>query len=230
MTDLIRTMPMDFRLDRLEIESVPASVRRRIAAKRAIDVIVSFLGLVVILPVLAVVALLVRITSPGPALFRQTRVGAGGRRFKVLKFRTMVCDAEERLAADPDLRRLHEANDFKLPVELDPRVTAIGRVLRRMSLDELPQLFNVLRGDMSLVGARPIEPAQVPLLYGARQGLYLRMRPGLTGYWQVNGRSAVTDEARAELDLHYLRNWNLKLDAQIMLRTLPAILTRHGAY
>ena len=230
MTDLLRTMPMDIRLDRLEIESVPASMRRRIVAKRVIDVTVSFIALVLVLPVLAVVALLVRLSSPGPALFRQTRVGAGGRRFKVLKFRTMVSDAEERLAADPDLRRLHEANDFKLPVELDPRVTPVGRFLRRMSLDELPQLFNVLRGDMSLVGARPIEPAQVPLLYGARQGLYLRMRPGLTGYWQVNGRSAVTDDARAELDVHYLQNWNLKMDAQIMLRTLPAILTRHGAH
>jgi lipopolysaccharide/colanic/teichoic acid biosynthesis glycosyltransferase len=191
---------------------------------------VAAIGLVLVAPVLFLVSVLVRLDSSGPVLFRQTRVGVGGRGFRIAKFRTMVVDAERVLADDPELARLHRVNSFKLPVDSDPRVTRIGRFLRRTSLDELPQLWNVLRGDMSIVGARPVEPRQVPTLYGRDQGLYLRMRPGLTGYWQVSGRSHIGDEGRAELDSYYVENWNLWLDVRIMVKTLPAVLSRHGAH
>ncbi len=228
MTDLLRTLPVRLG-DRFE-EAVPLSLRLRLAVKRSLDVVLALVGLLLTGPALLLIGMAVRLASPGSAFFRQSRVGAGGRRFEILKFRTMVENAEEVLNANPELRRLFLANSFKIPVELDPRVTPIGRFLRRTSLDELPQLWNVLRGDMSLVGPRPIEASQVQALYGHRQALYLGMRPGLTGHWQVSGRSTVGDEDRAELDVHYLRNWSLRLDLWIMLKTLPAVLRRHGAY
>jgi exopolysaccharide production protein ExoY len=228
MTDLIRTAPLTFEADsRLAVTPI---VRLQRAVKRTFDVLVAAVGLLAVLPALLVLGALVRLDSSGPALFRQARVGAGGRRFRIAKFRTMVEGAEDLLELDPDLRKLHRENSFKLPVAMDPRVTRLGAFLRRTSLDELPQLWNVLIGDMSLVGARPVEPGQLPLLYGDRQECYLAMRPGLTGYWQVSGRSAVGDDDRAALDLHYLENWSMGLDLKIIAKTLPAVITRHGAH
>jgi exopolysaccharide production protein ExoY len=201
-----------------------------LGVKRGLDIALALAGLLLVAPVLLVISALVRWSSPGPAFFRQSRIGAGGRGFEILKFRTMVQDAEDILHDDPELKQLYLTNNFKIPAESDPRVTGFGSFLRRTSLDELPQLFNVLRGDMSLVGARPIEASQVHALYGSRQALYLAMRPGLTGHWQVSGRSTIGDDDRAALDIHYLRNWSLRLDVMIMLKTLPAVLRRHGAY
>jgi lipopolysaccharide/colanic/teichoic acid biosynthesis glycosyltransferase len=220
-------------IDLSDASARPAEVGRagaQRALKRGVDVVVAAVLLLVSLPVVLAVALLIRLDSPGPVLFRQTRVGAGGRRFRIVKFRTMVRDAEQILQNDIALRRLHESNSFKLPVDSDPRVTRVGRWLRRTSVDELPQLWNVLCGDMSLVGARPVEPAQVARLYGGRQEVYLRMRPGLTGPWQVSGRSHVGDDERVAFDTSYVENWRMSADLRILARTVPAVLRRRGAH
>jgi exopolysaccharide biosynthesis polyprenyl glycosylphosphotransferase len=228
MTDLIRSLPASFSIE--GHQTITRTHRVALVAKRLIDMVLSAVALILIAPVILAVAIAVRLDSKGPALFRQTRVGVGGRSFRIVKFRTMVDGAEEVLKSDPDLHKLHMQNDFKLPVDLDPRVTGVGRFLRRTSLDELPQLFNVLRGDMSLVGARPIEPAQVHRLYGQHTDAYHHMRPGLTGFWQVNGRSEVSQQDRAEMDVYYLQNWSLWLDLRIMLKTLPVVIRKHGAH
>jgi lipopolysaccharide/colanic/teichoic acid biosynthesis glycosyltransferase len=229
MTDLLRTLPVGA-VDHTYPDVEVLRVRAGLVAKRTLDVLLSAIALLLFAPLMLLIALAVRLDSSGPSLFRQTRVGAAGRRFNILKFRTMVPNAQEILEADADLYVRYMNNDFKLPTEIDPRVTRLGRFLRGSSLDELPQLWNILRGDMSLVGARPIEPAQVPMLYRGNSSLLLQMRPGLTGYWQVNGRSHVGDSERAELDLHYVRNWSLWLDLRILAKTVPAVLTRHGAH
>ena len=226
MTDLLRPLP--FSLEDSPVLTLGARVQ--LAAKRGVDIAVALVGLVIVFPFMLILAAAVKLDSHGPALFRQTRVGAGGRTFKITKFRTMVDKAEALLYEDPELRRLHRSNSFKLPVEMDPRVTRLGRMLRATSLDELPQLWNVLVGDMSLVGARPSEPAQVAQLYGENQEYYLSMRPGLTGYWQVNGRSAVGDDDRVALDMHYVQNWSFWLDIRVIVKTLPAVIARRGAH
>ncbi len=214
---------------------VDASVAQRRAlsvmfvAKRMVDILVAAGALVVVAPVVLLVALLIKLDSSGPALFRQTRVGRDGRRFQIVKFRTMVPGAEAILANDPPLRRAYEANHFKLAAEADPRITAFGRTLRKLSLDELPQLWNVLRGDMSLVGARPVPEGHFKSFSAAAQADYTRMRPGITGLWQVNGRSHAGD-TMPEANAEYVERWSLVLDLRIMLKTLPAVLRRHGAF
>jgi Undecaprenyl-phosphate galactose phosphotransferase WbaP len=198
--------------------------------KRIVDLLVSYaLALLLAVPA-AVIAVLVSLDSPGPILFRQTRVGKGGRVFRIFKFRTMVAGAEDELQAQlrsrPDL-----VAEWKQTRKLraDPRITRIGRFLRKTSLDELPQLLNVLRGEMSLVGPRPIIREEI-LKYGAHYNLYVRVRPGVTGLWQVSGRSRTTYPERVALDGHYVRNWNLWLDLLILSRTAREVLTRNGAY
>jgi lipopolysaccharide/colanic/teichoic acid biosynthesis glycosyltransferase len=208
------------------LAELSAGMRARLVVKRTFDVACALFGLLLIAPAMALVAVIVKLDSPGPVLFRQIRVGAGGRRFNIIKFRTMVRDAERILEADSELREAYEANDFKLSVEEDPRVTRAGRWLRRMSLDELPQLWNVLWGDMSLVGARPV-PENHFAAFGPAQYAYTRMRPGVTGYWQVNGRNLASME---ESNDFYLHNWSLWLDVRILARTVPAVLARRGAH
>jgi exopolysaccharide production protein ExoY len=199
-------------------------------AKRLMDLVGSALLAVMLAPVMAVVALLVRLSSPGPVLFSQERLGQGGRRFFIYKFRTMYADAQQRLESDPLLYQKYVANGYKLPKGKDPRVTALGKVLRALSLDELPQLFNVLKGDMSLVGPRPIVPPELAE-YGEYGALFLSVKPGLTGNWQVNGRSAIVDYTRrAALDIEYIRDQSIKTDLNILLRTIPAVLRRKGAH
>jgi lipopolysaccharide/colanic/teichoic acid biosynthesis glycosyltransferase len=172
---------------------------------------------------------LVKLTSRGPVLFGHRRLGEGGTPIRVYKFRSMIADAEMRLqevlAADPPLRAEYEAT-YKL--RDDPRVTPLGRWLRRTSLDELPQLVNVLRGDLSLVGPRPIVADEIAK-YGPASATILRVRPGVTGLWQVSGRSDVDYAERVRLDMEYITHWSLWLDLRILAATLPAVLRRKGA-
>jgi exopolysaccharide production protein ExoY len=199
------------------------------ATSRSIDLVLALGLLLVTAPIVLVLAVLVKATSPGPAFFRQVRVGAGGRRFLILKLRTMVSDAEEQLERDPGLRHEYLASHFKVPSGLDPRLTPVGRFLRKTSLDELPQLVNVLRGQMSMVGPRPVVPEELEM-FGDLSPAYMSVRPGLTGYWQVCGRSLVTGTDRLALDRHYLENRNILLDLKILLLTIPAVLRCRGAH
>lgn len=194
--------------------------------KRLLDILVSAVLLVVLAPLMLLIALAIRLTSRGPVLFRQTRCGLNGRRFTLLKFRTMVPGAERRLE---EVAHLNEVEGPAFKSRRDPRVTPVGRLLRRLSLDELPQLLNVLKGDMSLVGPRPPIPEEVER-YQRWQRRRLSMKPGLTGLWQVSGRAAIDDFDRwIELDLAYIDHWSLGLDLKILLKTLPAVLTTRGA-
>jgi exopolysaccharide biosynthesis polyprenyl glycosylphosphotransferase len=194
--------------------------------KRATDLVLVGVGLLVISPILAMIAIAVKLDSAGPVLYRQQRVGKDGRLFSMFKFRSMCQDADRRLEA---LRAKNEASGPLFKMRNDPRVTRVGAVLRRWSLDELPQLFNVLRGEMSLVGPRPPLPKEVEK-YEPWQLGRLRAVPGLTGLWQVSGRSEVPFHDMVRLDLHYIRNWSIALDLEILIRTIPAVLTNRGAY
>jgi exopolysaccharide biosynthesis polyprenyl glycosylphosphotransferase len=196
----------------------------RLLVKRAIDLSIAIVGLLVVWPVLLLVALAVRLTSPGPALFRQERCGLNGRKFYCYKFRSMSLDAEQRQHELMHLNQRHPAT--KIPN--DPRLTPIGSHLRRFSLDELPQLFNVIRGEMSLVGPRPAIPSEVAH-YQRWQRRRLRMRPGLTCLWAVHGRDRVDFETWMKLDLEYIDNWSLGLDCEILLKTIPQVLSGRGA-
>jgi exopolysaccharide biosynthesis polyprenyl glycosylphosphotransferase len=199
-------------------------IRRLI--KSAFDRTVAVAALIVLWPLLAAIAIAIRLESHGPALFRQTRVGRGGREFTVLKFRTMVVDAERRKA---ELLKLNEHDGVLFKIRNDPRVTRMGTWLRRYSLDELPQLFNVVWGDMSLVGPRPPLPEEVAK-YGDDVRRRLVVRPGMTGLWQVSGRADLTWEESVRLDLRYVENWTLTLDLQILWKTWAAVLHGSGAY
>jgi exopolysaccharide production protein ExoY len=199
------------------------------AVKRTGDLVLSALLLIVLSPVMAAVALAVKLSSLGPVLFRQRRLGLGGQPFTLFKFRTMRADAEEVLRETPGLYEKYLKNNFKLPEGEDPRITPIGKFLRATSLDELPQLFNVLIGEMSLVGPRPIVPNEAPE-YGDAAALFMSAKPGMTGHWQVSGRSEIAEyRKRVELDLEYIRDQSLGKDLEILLRTVPAVLRRKGA-
>jgi exopolysaccharide biosynthesis polyprenyl glycosylphosphotransferase len=194
-------------------------------AKRLLDVALAALLLVLGLPVVAAIAALIKFTSHGDVLFRQTRCGLNGRIFTLYKFRTMVENAEQRRQ---DLEHLNEMNGPVFKLKSDPRVTAFGRLLRRFSLDELPQLWNVLRGDMSLVGPRPPIPEEVAR-YERWQRRRLSMKPGLTCLWQVSGRNQIDFDRWMQLDLEYIDSWSPLLDLKILLRTIPAVLSGRGA-
>jgi lipopolysaccharide/colanic/teichoic acid biosynthesis glycosyltransferase len=193
------------------------------ALKRLVDIVGSAVGIVLTAPVMLLVTVGIKLESRGPALFNHWRVGRNGRGFNCYKFRTMHEDAEAILAADAELKQLYRDNHYKLPEHLDPRVTRFGRLLRRTSLDELPQLFNVLAGDMSLVGPRPVVVEELEHYRGSER-LLLSVRPGMTGAWAVNGRHHVGYPARAELELRYVRGWSLMRDVGIILGTVGAVL------
>ena len=212
----------------IELE-VPRLHLLQVALKRSLDITVATLGLVVTAPVMLVLAIAIRVDSPGPILFGQRRPGLGGKPFTVYKFRTMRADAEEIIRSDPALYKRFLANDCKLPPEEDPRITRFGNWLRTTSLDELPQLFNVLLGQMSLVGPRPVVGPELEN-YGAWTKVLLAVKPGVTGYWQINGRSSIRYPERAHLDLQYITQWSLAMDLKILLRTVPAVLKRIGAH
>jgi len=196
------------------------------ALKRALDVAVSAAGLLLLAPLFAVVALAVGLDSPGPVLFRQKRVGADEKTFICLMFRSMRADAEE---IQESLEPFNEAEGAVFKMRRDPRVTRVGAFLRRWSIDELPQLVNVLKGEMSLVGPRPL-PVRDFLRMEEEDKRRLGAVPGMTGYWQISGRSNLSFEDMVRLDLHYVENWSLSFDLKIILKTLGAVLRREGAY
>ena len=194
--------------------------------KRGIDVVGAVIGLVLGAPLLALIGLAIRLDSPGPIVFRQTRVGAAGKTFNIYKFRSMREGAEAELE---QLRELNEADGPIFKIRDDPRLTRVGRFLRHTSLDELPQLWNVLRGEMSLVGPRPPLPAEVTH-YMEWHKKRLEVRPGITALWQVSGRSTLSFDEGVLLDIYYIENWSLWLDFKILLRTIPKALFGDGAY
>ncbi|TDN41688.1 Undecaprenyl-phosphate galactose phosphotransferase WbaP/exopolysaccharide biosynthesis polyprenyl glycosylphosphotransferase [Curtobacterium flaccumfaciens] len=213
-------------VDGLPLMHVETPDYRRRVGKRALDVVGAGLGLLLLAPVFAGIALVIRADDRGPVFFRQIRVGRGGREFSILKFRTMCTDAEARVAA------LEQANEGAGPLfkmKADPRVTRVGAVLRRTSLDELPQLWNVLTGSMSLVGPRPALPREVAL-YEDFADRRLLVTPGITGLWQVSGRSDLDWVDGVRLDLHYVENWSFVHDVVILARTIPSVLRSRGAY
>jgi len=181
---------------------------------------------VLLLPALAAIAVVIRMEGPGPVLFRQTRVGKDGQPFTLFKFRTMVVNAEQRRA---DLSRLNDSDGLLFKMRKDPRVTRVGSWLRRYSLDELPQFVNVLTGDMSLVGPRPALPGEM-ISYGEYVRRRLAVKPGITGLWQVNGRSDLPWDEAVRLDVRYVENWSFVLDLQILWKTWSAVVRGDGAY
>lgn len=216
------------RAEPLALLSRPALVGVQLVLKRVVDLVGALVGLVVGAPIALVLALLIKLTSPGPVFFRQVRVGLGGDPFTLLKFRTMVDGAEAQLAALAKANQYADDPIFKM--RGDPRLTPVGRFLRRSSLDELPQLFNVLRGEMSLVGPRPALPSEVAR-YRPHHYVRFEVLPGITGPWQVGGRSAITDfEQVVALEAGYIRGWTVWRDLLILVRTVPAVFSMKGAY
>jgi exopolysaccharide biosynthesis polyprenyl glycosylphosphotransferase len=223
------------RLARIEVEELEGipfltftttpSNETQLAAKRMLDVCISLVILALSAPVIVLAAIAIKITSPGSVLFKQQRIGLNGRTFTLYKFRTMIADAHERLS---EVSHLNEMTGPVFKVKADPRVTWVGRILRRFSLDELPQLWNVLRGDMSLVGPRPPIPEEVRS-YHRWQRRRLSMKPGLTCLWQVNGRNNIDFDHWMKMDLQYIDEWSPSLDLKILLRTIPAVLLGRGA-
>jgi exopolysaccharide production protein ExoY len=198
------------------------------ALKRVIDLIGALVLIALLTPVLVLVSLVIKLDSPGPALFAHRRLGRHGRHFDCLKFRTMEMHAEHRVFEDEQLRHHYVSNHFKIPLELDPRITRLGRFLRRSSLDELPQLWNVVKGDMSLVGPRPIVALEATH-YGDQLDALLSVRPGLTGRWAVEGRSQVGYPARVDVELQYIQNRSIATDFLILAKTPWAVVTQRGA-
>ena len=194
--------------------------------KRAFDLLIALGGLPSVLPIMLFTAIAIKLESPGPVIFRQERVGKWGRRFTCYKFRSMHIDAEDRKA---DLMALNEADEVVFKIKHDPRVTRVGRVIRKLSIDELPQIFNVIKGDMSIVGPRPPVPIELEN-YQFDTFRRLDTMPGLTGLQQVSGRSELTFKRWVELDVEYIRDQSLKKDIEILFRTIPAVISGKGAY
>ena len=196
--------------------------------KRFFDIIIAGLMLLVLSPIFLIVGVLIKLDSKGPVFYKHKRIGKNGEYIYLYKFRSMYTDSKEKLEAllkDPEIRKEWEEN-FKL--ENDPRITKIGNILRKTSLDELPQLLNILKGDMSIVGPRPIIDEEIEK-YGFKKNKFLSVTPGLTGWWACNGRSCTTYEDRIKLELYYVDNISLKLDIKVVIKTIFAVLKRNGA-
>ena len=194
--------------------------------KRTFDLVIGLVAGIVALPILLLLALAIRLDSPGPILYSQVRVGKNEKTFRVYKFRSMVSNAE---ALQPEVQELNESTGPLFKIRNDPRLTRVGRFIRRYSLDELPQIYNVLRGEMSLVGPRPNLPSEVAA-YQEWMKKRLSVSPGITGLWQVSGRSDLTFDEMVLLDIFYVENWSLGMDLSILIRSLPAVLGAKGAY
>ena len=198
--------------------------------KRLFDIVGALGGLVLLAPLLFMVALLIKLTDGGSVFYRHTRIGHNGNEFNCLKFRTMVMDGDRALEAHlrkyPALRREWEETR---KLKNDPRVTRVGTVLRKLSIDELPQLINILAGDMSIVGPRPVVDDELSY-YGRAAQFYLRSRPGLTGLWQISGRNDISYQSRVAFDRQYVENWSLRQDVLIIVKTVPAVCAQRGSY
>jgi lipopolysaccharide/colanic/teichoic acid biosynthesis glycosyltransferase len=208
-------------------DSAEVSLRGYLIAKRFLDLAITLPILILLSPLLFLVACLVKLCDRGPVFFTQARVGKAGREFTCYKFRSMVTDAEQLKARLMAQNRHADHRTFK--IARDPRITSIGRVLRKMSIDELPQLWNVVRGEMSLVGPRPPLPSEVNL-YSDRDRRRLNVQPGITCIWQVSGRGDLPFSEQVRLDLDYIENRSLALDVKLLLLTIPAVVTGRGAY
>lgn len=224
---------IDFLFDeKVLLMSMPNNLASRwnMFLKRMFDLVLGSIILILISPIMLLIIIAIRLDSKGPALFSHTRLGKDGKCFKCLKFRTMVTNAQEvlenLLKNDPEIRKEWE-KDFKL--KKDPRITRIGKILRKTSLDELPQLLNVIKGEMSLVGPRPIITEEIEK-YGYYYEVFKRVSPGITGLWQVSGRNDVDYEDRVQLDVWYIHNWSIWMDIMVLIRTIGVVLARNGAY
>lgn len=218
-------------LVRDEEPDLPERTRSEVLAdalKRFIDFVGAIALIALLSPLLILLAIAIKVDSPGPVLFAHRRLGREGRHFDCLKFRTMEMDAEHRVFEDESLRHHYVSNHFKIPSHLDPRITRLGRFLRKSSLDELPQLWNVVKGEMALVGPRPIVALEATH-YGDQLDALLSVRPGVTGRWAVEGRSQVGYPARVDVELAYIRNRSLTTDLLILVKTPWAVLTQRGA-
>lgn len=198
--------------------------------KRTIDIVGAIIGLILTSPLFLLISIFYLFgDSKGPIFFKQVRVGKNGTRFYIYKFRSMIVNAEEKLKADKELYEKYLRNNYKLEPHEDPRITNLGRFLRQTSLDEIPQLINVLKGEMSLVGPRPVVVEELKE-YGNRVNEFLSVKPGITGYWAVSGRSSVNYPERVDLELFYVYNQSLLFDLQIIIKTVITVLLRKGAY
>ena len=214
----LTTLPFPGRLVTLDVDA---------KLKRLMDIVLAMIAMLLLLPLFLIVAVAIKLTSRGPLLFRQVRVGENGKPFDIWKFRSMYIDAEARkqeLASNNDIQ-----GNLLFKMKRDPRITPVGRVIRKLSIDELPQLWNVLQGSMSMVGPRPAIPAEVNQ-YTPYQAGRLGAKPGITCIWQVSGRSDIPFEQQVELDLEYIRTQSIWLDLKLLLLTVPAVLTARGAY
>lgn len=194
--------------------------------KRIIDIIISSIGLIICLPIFVIIAILIKIDSKGPVFFKHKRIGKYGRKLEIYKFRTMIDNAEEAMKYFTEEQKKEFKENFKL--ENDPRVTRVGKILRKTSLDELPQIINILKGEMSIIGPRPIVKNELEK-YGKNKERFLSVAPGLTGYWAANGRSDVSYEERMALELYYVDNRSLLLDLKIFVKTIGSVLRGRGA-
>jgi exopolysaccharide production protein ExoY len=207
-----------------------AYIKTYLIVKRVIDIIGGMVGILVTLPCLLVISCFYFYgTNKGPIFFKQVRLGKNGRKFYIYKFRSMVVDAEQKLKSDEKLYQKYLNNNFKLEQEEDPRITSFGRFIRKTSLDELPQFINVLKGDMSLVGPRPVVLEELNE-YKNKKAEFLSVKPGVTGYWQVCGRSGVGYPERVDIELYYVYNKSLLLDIKIIFKTVIQVAARKGAY
>ncbi|WP_371928706.1 sugar transferase [Rossellomorea sp. KS-H15a] len=198
--------------------------------KRMMDIVGAIVGLLILIPLFILISILyLSGESKGPVIFKQSRIGKNGKEFKIYKFRSMVLNAEEKLKSNKHLYDKYIRNNYKLEPNEDPRITNLGRFLRKTSLDEIPQLINVLKGEMSLVGPRPVVTEELSE-YGQRVNQFLAVKPGLTGFWQVSGRSNVGYPERVDLELHYVYNQTLFFDIKIILTTVWKVLLKKGAY
>lgn len=204
----------------------PQRIRAQ-AVKRALDLFMATVILIILMPVFAILVVVIRTASSGPILFRQTRIGQHGKEFTLLKFRTMFDGSDARVPSLAGMNHMADGPLFK--IRDDPRVTAAGRWMRKYSLDELPQLFNVLAGSMSLVGPRPALPHETET-YSDNVRRRLTVKPGITGLWQVSGRCDLSWEQSVRLDIRYVETWNFFVDVWILLRTIPAVISGRGAY
>jgi undecaprenyl-phosphate galactose phosphotransferase len=231
LTDTIEMkMHEDFSQDFLSVAELNVQIKHN-PLKRIFDIIFSLLALALCIPLFMVVGLVIKLSSKGPVFFSHERIGRGGKRFKCYKFRTMYPDAEVRLSQMlACCSKTQEEWSHSRKLKQDPRITPIGSFLRKTSLDEFPQFWNVLKGDLSVVGPRPVVEAEITQHYGIKAQDILRLRPGITGLWQVSGRSDVSYDNRIMLDQKYIENQSILLDLKLIAKTIPAIFNSKGAY